>query len=452
MEDSINQKSNLSKKTVTTLIVFTIVFAILAIVFAVLYAIDMRKLEQTSINLENIYQRSFYDLVDSVNNTEIKMSKLLAATDGKYSNSLLLEINDNLTNAENELSYLPISMNGIPETTKFVNQLGGYTQILAKNTRNGRSLTQEEKVKLRELYNAIYGIKIKLNKISKDMSSGYNISDNSVQGKEDYNNFTKSMQEIKQKNIDYPTMIYDGPFSESTCNKEIKGLNFEEVSKEEAKRIVKEIFPQAKVEFSSEVNGRFKTYDFNVEKNNLKLYVQITKNGGKLLTVSSMADRKIENISHKKAIEIAENFAKQLGIENMKCVWTDKIQSDVYLNLAPVINNVVIYPDLIKVKVDMASGEIIGYEACAYYTNHIDRKIGKAKIGESEARKMIDEKYAIQETRLALSPIDFEGEKLTYEFKCKYQGSTYYIYINAETGAEENILKVIETDNGNLIM
>ena len=452
METNNETRSNLSKKTATTLIVFTIVFGILAIVFAVLYAIDMRKLEQTSVNLENIYQRSFYDLVDSVNNTEIKMSKLLASTDANYSNALLMEINDNLTNAENELSYLPISMNGIPETTKFVNQLGGYTQTLAKNTKNGNNLSNAEREKLRELYGAIYGIKIRLNKISNEMNNGYNISENAIQGKEDFNKFTQSMQEVKSKNIDYPTMIYDGPFSESTCNKEIKGLNFEEVSKEEAKKIIKEIFLNSKVEFAREVDGKFQTYDFNISKGELKLYAQLTKKGGKLLSVSSMTNYKTENISHEKAIEIAENFTKKLGIENMKCVWTDKIQSDVYLNLAPVINNVVIYPDLIKVKIDMATGELIGYEACAYYTNHTDRQIGKAKISESEARKKIDEKYTIEHIRLALSPIDFEGEKLTYEFKCTYHGSTYYIFINAETGAEENILKVIETDNGNLIM
>ena len=56
MEVKNEEKSNLSKKSVATLIVFTIVFAVMAIVFAVLYAIDMRKLEQTSVNLENIYQ------------------------------------------------------------------------------------------------------------------------------------------------------------------------------------------------------------------------------------------------------------------------------------------------------------------------------------------------------------------------------------------------------------
>ena len=452
MENVKEEKTTLSKKSVITLIVFTIVLGILAITFCILYAVDMTKLERTSINLENVYQRTFYDLVDNVNNTEIKMSKLLASTDNDYSNELLLEINDNLTSAQNQISYLPISMNGIDETTKFINQLGGYTSTLAKNTKSGKALSTEERVKLRELYNSIYGLKIKLNQISAKINQGYNISDNANSSKEDYNKFTQNLRQIKSNDQDYPSMIYDGPFSDSTCNKEIKGLNFDEISRQEAEVIAKEIFKNADVKFATETNGKFQTYDFNVTQNNLNLYVQITKKGGKLLTISSKNNRNAEKITHNEAIKIAEDFVSNLGITNMQCVWTDKIQSDVYLNLAPVINDVIIYPDLIKVKVDLDSGSIVGYEACAYYTNHIERNLQPAKISKTAAKNKIDSKYKIETIRLALSPIEYKGEILTYEFKCKYQGSTYYFFINAFTGAEENILKVIETQNGNLLM
>lgn len=452
MENVKEEKTTLSKKSVITLIVFTIVLGILAITFCILYAVDMTKLERTSINLENVYQRTFYDLVDNVNNTEIKMSKLLASTDNDYSNELLLEINDNLTSAQNQISYLPISMNGIDETTKFINQLGGYTSTLAKNTKSGKTLSTEERVKLRELYNSIYGLKIKLNQISAKINQGYNISDNASASKEDYNKFTQNLRQIKANDQDYPSMIYDGPFSDSTCNKEIKGLNFDEISRQEAEVIAKEIFKNADVKFATETNGKFQTYDFNVIQNNLNLYVQITKKGGKLLTISSKNNRNAEKITHNEAIKIAEDFVSNLGIANMQCVWTDKIQSDVYLNLAPVINDVIIYPDLIKVKVDLDSGSIVGYEACAYYTNHVERNLQPARISKTAAKNKIDSKYKIETIRLALSPIEYKGEILTYEFKCKYQGSTYYIFINASTGAEENILKVIETQNGNLLM
>ena len=63
-------RSNFSKKTVVTLIVFTIVLGVMAVVFSVLYAIQMKELSDKSVSLEKVYQRTFYDLVDSVNNTE----------------------------------------------------------------------------------------------------------------------------------------------------------------------------------------------------------------------------------------------------------------------------------------------------------------------------------------------------------------------------------------------
>ena len=451
MEEAKNQNVQISKKAYITLIVFAIVFGVMAVTFSVLYAVQMRQLQSTSVHLEKVYQRTFYDLVDSVNNTEVKMSKLLASNDSKYVNSLLDDINQNITNAEIQLSYLPISMNGIPETTKFVNQLGGYTSTLAKQTKTGK-LSSEQKQKLKELYNSIYGIKVKLNNVSKQMNNGYVISANIDAGKKDYNNFTKDFQKIKQEQ-DYPTMIYDGPFSDSVLNKEIKGLNFDEVSKDDAISALKKYYKNAKnIKFERETNGKFKTYDFSLENGNLKLYAQITKKGGKLLTVSAIRDGKQEKIDVNEAIVAATKFLENMDIKNMKCVWSDKLQSDAYLNFAPVINGVVIYPDLIKIKVDLASGEIIGYEACTYYTNHVERTIPSASISKSTAQSKVDNKYKIVDSRLTISPIEYEGEKLTYEFRCNYQGAEYYIYINAKTGEEENILKVIKTNDGSKLM
>ena len=58
----------------------------------------------------------------------------------------------------------------------------------------------------------------------------------------------------------------------------------------------------------------------------------------------------------------------------------------------------------------------------------------------------------VRTVRLAIIPNDYVGESLAYEFMCVSNGATYYIYVNAETGKQINILKVVETDDGNLLM
>ena len=54
--------------------------------------------------------------------------------------------------------------------------------------------------------------------------------------------------------------------------------------------------------------------------------------------------------------------------------------------------------------------------------------------------------------RLALVPIGLKSEKLCYEFSGEYDGSTYYVYIDANTGRQVEMFKVIESTEGTLLM
>ncbi len=463
MKDLSKEKSNMSKAGVITLIVFVVVLGIMMTVFCVLYAINKNGYHTTSVNLENIYQRSFYDLVDNINNTETKLGKLTNSTDDDYSKKLLSEIEETATNAQNNISFLPISMNGIPETSKFLNQLGGFTKTLSES--DGKISTADRQT-LKLLHNTVSEIKYHLSQMSTDLSKGYSIIDNSKQTKADYTAFTTKFQTTTD--VEFPTMIYDGPFSDSVTNTPVKGLNYDEIDKETAKEIAKNIFEVQKettskevnkksnvkeIKYAGETNGKFSTFDFKIRlENGIEYYAQITKKGGKLLTLSSFADTKNETISKTDAINIAESFAEKLGIQNMKCVWSAKARGDIYLNLAPVENGIILYPDLIKVKVDLASGNVLGWEASPYYTNHTSRSLSKATYSKSSAQAKIDSNFKVLSSALALSPLEFNREVLTYEFKCTKNGETYYFYYNAQNGAEENILKVIETENGDLLM
>ena len=463
MKDLSKEKSNMSKAGVITLIVFVVVLGIMMTVFCVLYAINKNAYNTTSVNLENIYQRSFYDLVDNINNTETKLGKLTNSTDDTYSKKLLSEIEETATNAQNNISFLPISMNGIPETSKFLNKLGGFTKTLSMSD---GEISESDKETLKLLHNTVSEIKYHLSEISADISKGYSIIDNSKQTKADYTSFTTKFQ--KTTDVEFPTMIYDGPFSDSVTNTPVKGLNYEEIDKETAQEIAKNIFQVQNETTSEEVgkksnvqeiiyvgetDGKFNTFNFKIRlENGIEYYAQITKKGGKLLTLSSYADTKNINITKDEAINIAEAFAQKLEIKNMKCVWSAQARGDIYLNLAPVENGIILYPDLIKVKVDMATGNVLGWEATPYYTNHTSRSLPTATYSKAMAKSKISSDFKIISSAVALSPLDYNREVLTYEFKCTKNGETYYFYYNAESGQEENILKVVHTENGNLLM
>ena len=384
LKDLSKEKANISKASLITLLVFVGVLGIMMTVFCVLYAVNKKAYTESSVNLENVYQRSFFDLVDDVNNAEVKLGKIVNATNEAYVQKLLSEIHESAASAQNNLSRLPLSMNGIPETTRFINQLNGFANVLSR--KKATAISAAERQTLVDLYRAVSDIKYNLNNMSNEISNGYNISVNSNKNeKQDFSDFTLLFQSIKSSGEDYPTMIYDGPFSDSVVSKEIRGLTGEEISKDEAEKI-------------------------------------------------------------------ATDFAKKQGLNNMECVWSGSLGSDTYLNLAPVENGIVLYPDLIKVKIDLSSGNVLGWEASPFYTNHRERNLSHPNVSKKASENRVPDDFKIIETRLALSPLDFNREVLTNEVKATKEGSTFYFYFNAETGNLENILKVVKTENGNLMM
>ena len=445
-----------TSKSNKALIIVTIILSIAVVALGILYGISLSSLNNFQTSLENVYQKNFYELVDEVNNAETKLNKVLASNSNTYRSKLLKEVSKNASEAQTRLNMLPYSINGLSDTISFVNQLSGYTETLAKNLDKGEKIDEKDQETLEKVYESVVNIKKSLNSMSKQMWEGYNITSSSLKLDGDYNSLTSDMSAMNGEDIEYPTMIYDGPFSDSQVNKEVKGLNFSEVSMETAKNNLGKILTNISVDnlkFNGESSGHFQTYDFSYEdENGVYTFAQVTKKGGKLLTLSSQNIYKTKKLELANAEKIALDFAKKAGIESMKVVWSDVVGDDAFINLAPVIDGVIIYPDLVKVKVDLTKGDVLGFEASSYYMNHVNRKILPARITESVAKAKIYSGLYVKDSRLALIPLEYGEEVLCYEFICSMNGNTYYVYINAVNGTEENILKVIQTDNGNLLM
>ena len=445
-----------TSKSNKALIIVTIILSIAVVALGILYGISLSSLNNFQTSLENVYQKNFYELVDEVNNAETKLNKVLASNSNTYRSKLLKEVSKNASEAQTRLNMLPYSINGLSDTISFVNQLSGYTETLAKSLDKGEKIDEKDQETLEKVYESVVNIKKSLNSMSKQMWEGYNITSSSLKLDGDYNSLTSDMSAMNGEDIEYPTMIYDGPFSDSQVNKEVKGLNFSEVSMETAKNNLGKILTNISVDnlkFNGESSGHFQTYDFSYEdENGVYTFAQLTKKGGKLLTLSSQNIYKTKKLELANAEKIALDFAKKAGIDSMKVVWSDVVGDDAFINLAPVIDGVIIYPDLVKVKVDLAKGDVLGFGASSYYMNHVNRKILPTRITESVAKAKIYSGLYVKDSRLALIPLEYGEEVLCYEFICSMNGNTYYVYINAVNGAEENILKVIQTDNGNLLM
>ena len=157
-----------------------------------------------------------------------------------------------------------------------------------------------------------------------------------------------------------------------------------------------------------------------------------------------------ETVSQERANEIGKKFLNSRGFKNMKETYYLKEDGIVTINYAYNQDGVTVYSDLIKLKVALDNGEIMGIETTGYLNSHARRNIRNVKISKDEAKKNLNPKLKIISENLAIIPTQWKTEVLCWEFKGKVDNTDFLVYINADNGKEEDILVIINTPNGTL--
>lgn len=421
---------------------------------------------QYEMALENHYQRLFFDIKKHVENVQVSLSKALVASSKERNILLFSQIMSDAHFAQDKLSQMPITHSDTAQTLKFLTQAADYSYYLIQKHLNGEDITPDQRAALTNLQNNSSEFNGELAMLQNNMMESNFLLGSSVRGQ------TKAIQEGNQEifqtslvNIDTnvgktPELIYDGPFSDQMLHRKPVGLPGNNVSQEEAARIAKEFFGADRVqgieafEEGEDIDElRLPSHTFHIypenQQKDLAVYMGVSRKGGKVVWLAnpravSEAEMSIDE-GEKRALE----YLEEKGFNNMQPNYSLSYDGTVLYNFAYTENNITIYPDLIKVKVALDTGEIVGFDASPYYLNHQDRNIEEPILNEGEAREKVKVDFDIDSIRLALIPVG-ENEILCYEFKGKYKDSDFIIYINAQNGKEEQILQIIKNENGTL--
>ncbi len=404
-----------------------------------------------------IQERSFYDLVGYVDNLDVNLSKLTLSNDSEDQQKILGDVRVQSNLATNSISSLAIPDEDKFYTTKFINQVGDYAKYLNEKLIDGKALTKEDIQTLNSMYQINSELKMELSNLASQIDENFDFR-SLYENKQD-NLIISKFIELESNAVNYPHMIYDGAFSEDAKVKQAKALvGLKEFSKMDAEKQLMEYFKDYKikdVELIGEVAGsNIECYEFNCKtEGDIELTAEISKVGGKLLLFNHFKDCKEDKVSVQDCQKSAEEFLANLGITNVRSVWNVTSNNTVTFNYASVVDGIICYSDLIKVNVCKERGTVSAIETSAYYLNNTkSRQIQKVQISEQEASKNLSKDITIDSKRLAIIPIGNNSEVLTYEFIGTYNEATYYIYVDAVTGKEVKIFKVVDTNNGTLIM
>ena len=414
-------------------------------------------LDNQNRNLKNqmsaVYQKSFEELLSDMDSLQTKLYKLEAATGLNQYSMLLMDVWRQTGDTEGSIAALPVSYNGTSTLTQFVTRTGDYCRMLLKKLSLGKQITQDELKAVNELAASCEEVGASLEQLyQKGYPSDAGFAED-VFIPED-----ETAGNLDFANQEFPRLQYDGPFSESTENKKPQGIGSKQVTQEEAANVAAKFLEMdvTTLVYDGESNGKIPCYEFSGETDGLTFLISITKQGGKVLWYRADNGGGISAVptdsKYAELTKAAMDYLDNKGYGESAASYAQFYNGMAIINLAPVEHNVVLYPDLIKVWVDISSGKVVGMDANNYLMSHKSRRFVQPKLDAKAAQEKIPDNLMVSKTRLALIPLDTNEEKLCWEFTGRIGTRDYIIYVNVETGLEEDILMIQHTNDGTLVM
>lgn len=427
---------------------------------------ESKQTEIAARQIENDASRSFYELMDSADELSVLTTKAVIANDNDNRADLYAQISREAYVAQENLSMLPIYNGTLSRTERFLNQIGDFSASLVAKAARNEQPTAKEAETIKSLQAEVTEMANALHKMDDSDENAFSYKaireTNKSVRKNDLSHAgfaLTSLSDITKTVSKSPSLIYDGPYSDHLENKGPVNLNGEVISWKTAKEKAAALFGEG---------NRYEAYEKSSGAAGISVYTIALKHGKKDKTPFGYADFSVHGgylvqytsetekgealISPEKAIESATAFLRKAGYDNLKAGYHITKGNVLTANLTHMIDDVIVYPDMIKVSVDLTSGKIVGIDAKNYLEFHKERTLPTMILTVEAAKEHLPAGSTPITVNRAVIPKKNETEVFCYEFHLRENDTDYLIYINAETGKEENILVVTDNKNGTFTM
>ncbi len=439
----------MSKRNAVRVISFSLSVALACLV---LFYKAEKKNRAYILQIENSYSYMLDELNTAANNIAETLNKARFATTKPCLTNMAAKLLTEAEISKSALSQLPVSSN-LSALNRFFSQVGNYAMSLSESlTEDGISSKDTANIEF------LSDMSSKVSEILNTSRNSYNNLeywateiDKRVTDTTEQYSLNTSLSQLENEFKDYPTLIYDGPYSDHILEKEPTLLkDTAETSRQQAQAVAAEWCKLAieDLEFGGTTDGKIPTFDFLGEG----ISASVTKQGGYLLYFRR--ERPVEDIilTGEQALLSANAYLADMGLSSFRETYYFEADGICTVNFAYLDGKTLCYTDLIKVGVAMDTGEIMLLECGGYISNHKSRAFEVPVISEEEAKSIISPKLTVNSVRFALIPTNSQKEKRCYEFNCTSADSQeVLVYINTATLLEEEILILQKSDGGILV-
>lgn len=403
-------------------------------------------------------QRALMRLCEYLDNIETDLTKASYVNSGAMLATLSADLHKQATGAKTSLSALSSGETQLGNTYKFLSQVGEYTAALNKKAAAGGEVSAKERKTLQTLTGFAVKLADQFGYMNELMQSDYlsfedmkSVITETEKSSEKQVSYLEGAADTEEAMVDFPSLIYDGPFSDNILSKNSALLASEkEVTRENARQTALRVLGanEKNLADDGESGGKIPTYNFVCGD----FRVSVTKNGGYLLSVLSERVGSEEKVSFASALDTATRFLAKCGYDNMTSTYYATENGVCIINFAFQDGSWLCYPDLIKVGVDLTDGKIVSFDASDYIMNHRKRSAPEKTVSVQEAVGAVAQCLSAKSAALAVIPTPSGNERHAYEVTCEDEnGKSVLVYIDAQTGEEADVLILMFADGGVLV-
>ncbi len=297
------------RKIIIAFITVTLLLSAGVITLGVLLGKSYDKNGEANAQLEAHYQQAYYTLLDEANDMEIKLNKTLITSGTKTKSEFLRGVTKSAEVSANALSALSSADVSVENTMKFINQTGDFSVFLVEQLEDGKDLSAEQRASLTKIRDMMVRLANDLNRVKDKIAEGNLFIDSN-------NALTDIFAGLNDTSVEYPQLIYDGPFSDALNDKETKGLSGDDIDEAKGREILETVFKDYGIKnifFRGEWSADIPSLNYDATVNGTYTSLQLSKKGGTILSVNTYREVTDPKLTTDECAVVRRQFLEKLG-------------------------------------------------------------------------------------------------------------------------------------------
>lgn len=194
---------------------------------------------------------------------------------------------------------------------------------------------------------------------------------------------------------------------------------------------------------TNEAKGTIPSYTVEAKDGENKITLEVSQKGGLVLWMMDSREIEDSRLTRNEMIELGLEFLEKRGFSSLHITDLQMLYNRATLTFVPERGGILRYGEPLKVQVSAADGSIVGFWGTPFYV--AQSRLDDVELANQIAwdpQDKIRSGLEILDQKLALIDAGGQSEVLTTRLGVRHEDDYFLIYLNAQTGEEEQIVQV----------